>query len=98
MYVSVANVLCPIFVGSIVHAWTLVTVEGKASISTEVIELDVNVPEQQTVDVQIDENTGYAIDPLTGEFLDPETGEPINGESSIFQYTDVQDENTDTEN
>ena len=72
--------------------------EGDGTGTTEVIELDVNVPEQQTVDVQIDENTGYAIDPLTGEFLDPETGEPINGESSIFQYTDVQDENTDTEN
>ena len=33
--------LCPIFVGSIVHAWTLVTVEGKALFPTEVIELGI---------------------------------------------------------
>ena len=56
--------------------------------TTEVIDLDAGTS-NQTIDVQIDPDTGYAIDPLTGEYLDPDTGEPISGDSSIFQYTDT---------
>ena len=49
-----------------------------------------------SVEMQIDEATGYAIDPETGAWVDPETGFPIEDAETLYiqEGAEIEEETT----